>query len=153
MTLAFGRRGTLLIAILTCMACGSEPDPRLQPDEVLRGELGLGLEDRVHRVVLRGAGGESAEPSLLSLTPEAYVEFVTADWLIHEVIFEVDNLTPAQRSFLESTDQVASPPLLHRDSRYVLTFIGAPPGRYPYRLEGNGRPGLGTLIVTDGDVP
>jgi len=153
LTFAFGRRFALLLAMLGCAVSEDVPDPLLQPDEVLRGELGLASSDRVHRVVLAGSGGESAEPALVSVAPEWYVEFVTADWLVHEVIFEVDSLTPAQRLFLEGTDQVASPPLAHRDSRYVLAFEGAPPGRYPYRLEGNGRPGSGAIVVTDEELP
>jgi plastocyanin len=83
----------------------------------------------------------------ISIEPGSYVEFVTTDWLIHEVIFEADSVTRAQWSFLESTDQTASPPLINRESRYVLTFEGAPSGRYPYLIEGNGPAGRGLIIV------
>jgi len=77
---------------------------------------------------------------------------VTTDWLIHEVIFEADSVDTEQWSFLERTDQTASPPLIERDTRYVLTFEGAPPGRYPYLLEGNGASGRGVIIVTRPEV-
>jgi len=130
-------------------ACQVPPqDTSLQPDAVLRAELGLTLEDRVHRVRLTGGGAEQADPPLVAIEPGAYVEFVTTDWLIHEVIFEVDSLSAEQHDFLRRTDQLESPPLLERDSRYVLAFEGAPRGRYAYRLEGNGRPGRGAIVVT-----
>lgn len=128
-------------------ACAPEPDPALQPDQVLQAELGLTLEDRVYRVALTGGPVERAEPAALSVEPGAYVEFVTTDWLIHEVLFETDSLGALQRAFLERTDQVESPPLLERESRYVLSFVDAPPGRYTYLLEGNGRPARGVIVV------
>ena len=96
---------------------------------------------------------ERADPELVSVENGAYVEFVSTDWLIHEVIFETDSLSAEQRAFLERTDQVASPPLVERDSRYVLLFDDAPPGRYPYRLEGNGRSGRGIIEVGSSRAP
>jgi plastocyanin len=136
-------------AVLVFLAarCAAEPDPTLQPDSLLQAELGLTLEDRVFRVSVTGGERERAEPAALSIEPGAYVEFLTTDWLVHEIIFDADSLGAAQRSFLESTDQVASPPLIEQASRYVLSFVGAPPGRYAYRLEGNGRPGRGVIVV------
>jgi plastocyanin len=128
-------------------ACAPEPDPTLQPDAVLQAELGLTLEDRVYRVAISGGQVERAEPAAISIEAGAYVEFVTTDWLIHEILFEADSLGAAQRDFLERTDQVASPPLIDRESRYVLSFVDAPPGRYAYRLEGNGRPARGVIVV------
>ena len=56
-------------------------------------------------------------------------------------------MSAAARTFLEETMQVASPPLLQRDARFVLTFADAPPGRYPYRLEGNREEGRGVIVV------
>ena len=103
----------------------------------------------MHRVSLTGGGTETAEPDSLIIQPGAYVEFVTADWLIHEVIFDPAQLTPDQWSFLESSNQAESPPLLELGSRYVLAFEGAPTGRYPFRIEGNGNPGQGVIVVAD----
>jgi hypothetical protein len=51
----------------------------------------------------------------------------------------------------ERTDQVASPPLLRLDSRYVVDFEGGPPGRYPYLLEGSGAAGRGVVVVEVGN--
>ena len=135
------------VSALLLLSCGA--DPKLQPDEVLQSELGLTLRDRVHRITLTGGEAERAEPVAVSVAPGAYVEFITADWFVHEVIFTADSLGAEQRAFLERTDQVASPPLVHRDSRYVLAFEGAPAGRYPYTIEGNGRAGRGVIVVGD----
>ena len=135
------------MAALAMAGCREPADTRLQPDALLQADLGLTLVDRVHSVRLVGGDVERADPALMSVEPGSYVEFVTTDWLIHEVIFESDSLTSDQLAVLERTDQVASPPLVERDSRYVLAFAGAPLGRYPYRLEGNGRAGRGAIVV------
>jgi len=133
--------------MLAVVACGA--DPELQPDEVLRVELGMTDRDEIHRVLVTGGEIERSEPAEATVPPGAFVEFVTGDWLIHEVIFELDSLGTAARAFLERTDQTSSPPLIQRDSRFVVSFEDAPEGRYPYRLEGNGRPSRGAVVVSD----
>lgn len=138
-------------ACLLTVGCG-QPDPSLQADETLRTELGLTARDQIHRVTLTGGEVERADPAAVSIEAGAHVEFVTADWLIHEVVFEPDSVGASGWAFLARTDQTASPPLIDRDSRYVLSFEEAPPGRYPYRLEGNGAPGRGVIIVTEPEV-
>jgi plastocyanin len=135
--------------LLLVASCEPLPDPQTQPDEVLQAELGLTPDDRVYRVMLTGGPTERADPVAISIEPGSYVEFVTTDWLIHEVIFEAESLAGEQWSFLERTDQIASPPLINRESRYVLSFEGAPLGRYPYSIEGNGGTGSGVIIVAD----
>jgi plastocyanin len=148
--LSVGRRLGAVLALLVShtSACAPEPDPTYQPDAVLQTELGLTPEDRVYRVALTGGDAERADPAALSIEPGAFVEFVTTDWLVHEVIFEADSLGLEQRTFLVGTDQVASPPLVDKGSRYVLSFADAPPGRYVYRLEGNGRSGRGVIMLS-----
>ena len=134
-------------AVLFVTGCRSEPDLTLRPDSVLQAELGLTEEDRVYRVALTGGEVERAEPAALSIETGAYVEFVTNDWLVHEILFDSAALTPSQRGFLERTDQMFSPPMIDRGTRYVLSFVDAPPGRYTYRLEGNGLTSRGTIVV------
>jgi len=144
-----GLRSLILGAVLLlAVSCEPLPDPDTAPDEVLQAELGLTMADHVHRVTLAGGEGERADPMAISVEPGSFVEFVTTDWLIHEVIFDADSLEGNLWAFLERTDQTASPPLINRDSRYVLSFDGAPPGRYPYLLEGNAGSGRGVIIVT-----
>ncbi len=133
--------------LLLSAACRSEPDLTLQPDSVLQTVLGLTSHDRVYRVAVTGGEVERAEPAALSIEPGAYVEFMSTDWLVHEILFDTTSLTPEQRGFLRKTDQLHSPPLIDRGSRYVLSFVDAPPGRYAFRLEGNGRASMGAIVV------
>ncbi len=141
----------MLLSVLSVAGC-QPADPSLQPDEMLQAELGLTPRDVVHRVSLTGGETERADPAAVSIAPGAHVEFVTRDWLIHEVIFERDSVASAAWAFLERTDQTASPPLIDRDTRFVLSFEGAPPGRYPFRLEGNAAPGRGVIIVREPEI-
>ena len=122
-------------------------DPELLPDERLRAELGLTDADRVHTIELRTGVGEQAAPDSLEVYPSDLVQFVSTDWMVHEVAFPIDALGPAQRDFLERTGQLASPPLLQQDARFVLSFRDAPAGRYPFRLQGNRASGDGVVIV------
>ena len=142
-------RALLTVLLATCLTSCSG-DPGLHPDDVLRLELGLGDRDQVHRVVISGGDRERADPMETVIALGSYVEFVTADWLVHEIIFELDSLSIAARNFLERTDQVASPPLISQDSRYVVYFANGPPGRYPFVLEGKGAPGRGVVVVEAG---
>jgi len=132
---------------LALSACVGKSDPALRPDSVLRAELGLTDRDRVHRVAISGGAKEALSTALVEVTPGAWLEFVTLDWWVHEVRFDVDSLAPEPRAFLERTDQMASPPLVNRDQRYVLSFAGAPEGRYPFVVEGNGAPARGVVVV------
>jgi hypothetical protein len=151
------RRAAAAAVVLAVAACRAElqpePDTSLQPDSVLIAQLGLALTDRVHRIRVSGGEVERADPLETHIQPGAYVEFRSIDWLVHEIIFEADSLSAEQWEFLERTDQVASPPLIDRGSRYVLAFLSAPLGRYPYTLEGNGRPGRGVIVVGAPSTP
>jgi len=138
----------LFVTLLALGACEPPPDPDTLPDEVLQAELGLTATDRVHRVTIAGGEAEHADPVVISIEPGSHVEFITTDWLIHEVLFEEDSLAGERWRFLVDKDQTSSPPLIDKESRYLLSFVGAPPGRYPYRIEGNGGPGRGVIIVT-----
>lgn len=134
-------------ALLLGAGCGSGVPDDLQPDQTLREELGLGDDDEVHRLTLTSGAREEVQPDSVALPPGAWAEFVSGDWRAHEVRFEVEDMGPDQRSFLESTDQVASPPLVDRDDRFVLSFAEAPAGRYPFVVEGNGAPTRGVVVV------
>ena len=145
-----GRRGAFGVALLLALgACEPPPDPDLLPDERLRTELGLTERDRVHTVAVRTGVAERSDPASLEVLVGDLVQFVSIDWMVHEVHFELDSVSAPARTFLEETMQVGSPPLLQRDARFVLTFAGAPPGRYPYRLEGNREEGRGVIVVVE----
>lgn len=99
-------------------------------------------------MTITGGEAEVAEPALDSIVPGAWVQFRSGDWRVHEVVFELDSLSAGARAFLVESGQSASPPLLQLDARFLVSFEGAPPGRYPYRLEGNTRPGGGAIVVS-----
>lgn len=129
-------------------ACREEgPPPAFPPDSVLRTELGLTDADEVHRVSVTGGERETVDPREVRVPPGAWVEFVTTDWRVHQVRFESDSLDAARLAFLVESDQVDSPPLLDRDARFVVSFAGAPEGRYPYVVEGNGAATHGVVVV------
>lgn len=132
--------------LLVAGAC-EEAHPELMPDAILQDQLGLTAGDRVHTIRVSADVGERADPMRISVRPGDYVQFVSADWLVHEVSFCLDSLAPPARDFLTRTQQAASPPLLELDARFVVSFEGAPAGRYPYRLVGNRAPGQGVVVV------
>jgi plastocyanin len=117
------------------------------PDEVLQTELGLTPDDRVHTIRISTDTAERADPASVTVEPGDYVQFVTADHFVHEVAFALDSLSVPGRAFLERTEQGASPPLLEIDQRFVVSFTGAPEGRYPYSLAGNRADGAGEVVV------
>lgn len=127
---------------------GCEPvDPTLRPDAQLISELGLSERDRVHTVSLTAEADERADPDSITVQIGDYLQFVSSDWLIHEVRFDSAEMNDRTRSFMIVTDQMRSPPLLQRGARYVLSFVDAPDGAYPFRLEGNRGPGRGVIMV------
>jgi len=134
----------LLIGTIT----GCEPmDPALRPDAQLMSELGLSDRDRVHSVSLTSDGYERAQPDSVVVRPGDFLQFVSADWLVHEVHFDSARMDQDTRSFLVLTEQMHAPPLLHLGARFVVSFRDAPPGAYPFRLEGNRGPGGGVIVV------
>lgn len=140
-------RGGYCVLAALMVACG--PDPELRPDERLQEELGISPRDEVHRITLTGGAEESVAPAEVVIPPDAWVEFVTADSWVHEVRFELDSLSPGALEFLTTTDQLASPPMVDPDSRFLVSLHDAPTGRYPFLVEGNGAPGRGAVVVRE----
>ncbi|MCG6955221.1 MAG: hypothetical protein LJF04_04440 [Gemmatimonadetes bacterium] len=138
----------MTLAVAVSVGCGRDvPPPENQPDTLLRRELGLTDQDEVHRVTLAGGASEVLDPAETMLPPGAWVEFVTADGRIHEVSFEADSLGAEALAFMQRTDQMSSPPLVNLGQRFVVSFRDAPEGRYPFRVEGNGGPARGVVVV------
>jgi hypothetical protein len=112
--------------------------------------LDVSARSEVHRISITGGQEESAVPREVSVPEGALVEFVTTDSWVHEVWFELDSLSLEAREFLVQSDQVASPPMVNPDSRFVISLDGAPSGRYPFRVEGSGAPTQGAVVVSSG---
>jgi plastocyanin len=139
----------LVVGSSTLTGCEAREAPNLNPpDSLLRDSLGLTEDDHVHRVVLASQNGsESVQPTEVSIEPGHYVEFFTQDRRVRMVSFPLAGLTPAQAEFLRSTGQDRSPPLVEIESRYLVSFQDAPPGRYPFLVEGNERSIPGVITV------
>jgi len=140
-------RATVTTLLPLIMLACSDPDPELVPDAVLQATLGLDVDQRVHTIAVTTGVNERSDPDSLAVLPGDFVEFVSTDWFVHEVRFDVDALEADARDFLARTEQLASPPLLQRDARFVVSFEGAPVGRYPYVLVGNRGSGGGEVVV------
>lgn len=139
----------LSLGTVTGGACAvEEPDPADPPDTELAEALDLTGNERVHRVTLGGRGAEEhVVPGRLRILAGDLVQFVALDHRVHTVTFRGDSLTGARADFLEETGQRASPPLLDPGTRFVVTFAGAPPGPYPFVVEGNGPSVAGEILV------
>lgn len=140
----------VLCALLCVLAASCDAPPELQPDRVLRDSLGLTSRDRVHTVSLQAREGrEAVQPRITTVRVGDRISFRVDDGLVHLVRFPGDSLSADARRWLEAGHQLASPPLLARGARWVVDFHDAPPGRYPFVMEGNGDPGNGAVVVEE----
>jgi plastocyanin len=71
------------------------------------------------------------EPDNLTAAPGDYVRFTTGDSRTHAIVFEV--AAGASRTFLESTGQLRSPPLVNNGASWVIALDKAPVGTYVFR--------------------
>jgi plastocyanin len=144
------RWGVVPLFLLVGLAACERSDPELRPAQVLQDSLNLGDGDRVHSVRLsRVDQRESPEPASVEVREGDYVEFVSADRGVHAVSFTLDSLSAAAAQFLRVSGQEGSPPLVVPGARFVVLFAGAPPGRYPFVVVGNGTEALGAVVVID----
>lgn len=136
----------LVCCLLAFAACQpSESD--LPPDRRLQSQLGLDPRDRVHQVVVSASATGVPEPRETVVLVGDYLQFVMADSWVHELSFESDSLSAEALAFMNGLDQLASPPMVSRGSRFVVSFVDAPEGRYPFRVEGGHAPAHGAIVV------
>jgi plastocyanin len=81
--------------------------------------------------VLTDAQSRDFEPAQLQVAPGDYVRFTTGDSRTHAIVFEV--AASEIRTFLESTGQLASPPLVTKGASWVIALDKAPIGTYVFR--------------------
>ena len=137
----------LLLALAACSPQGGTAD-EAGIDTTLRDSLGIDLDRIVERVTLGGARArEHVFPLTLLVEPGTVVEFYTVDRRVHSITFIEDSLALSARTFLGDMGQLSSPPLVEQGSRFVVDFMAAPPGRYPYLSHGHGEPARGVIIV------
>ena len=145
------RQGVVLLSLLTGLAVACErSDPRLRPEQVLKDSLSLGDDDRVHRVRLsRLDQRENLDPASVEVREGDYVDFVSADRGVHAISFALDSLSSVAAQFLRASGQESSPPLVLPGARFVVLFAGAPTGRYPFVVVGNGTEAHGAVVVRE----
>lgn len=144
--------GAGLLRLLTlAVVFGGCQGPGLGGDDSVAEEaraLGLPSGAQLHRVTLGGRGSEEhAVPTRILASPGDGIEFLTVDHRVHTLNFVADSLTDEVHAFLESTAQMASPPLVSRGSRFILRLQNAPIGRYLYVSEGHGGVARGVIDV------
>ena len=138
---------TIFLGLMALGCQGVSADPEALSAEEARA-LGLPEGTRLHRITLGGRGAqEHAVPTLTQASPGDAVEFRTADHRVHTLSFLEDSLSVGIRDFLRSTGQMASPPLVSRGTRFILSLQNAPLGRYPYISEGHGGEARGVIEV------
>lgn len=135
--------GFLLLSSVGC----EQVNPALRPDLQLIEELGLSRTDRVHTVRLTVADQELAYPDSLLVQEGDYIQFVSDDWFLHEVRFDSTAMSKHAWEFMVLNNQASSPPLLQHGARFLISFVDASPGVYPFLLEGNREPGSGVIVV------
>jgi hypothetical protein len=136
--------------VLGAAAYGCDAPPELQPDQLLQDSLGLGPVDRVYTVELRHRrGDEVPTPDSLAMDRAGWVDFRTLDGWPRRVYFLTDSLPPGGAAFLDSLGTAVSPPFVSRGTRWPISFQGAPPGVYPYRVESGGGEGRGVVVVPE----
>jgi plastocyanin len=101
---------------------------------------------RVATVRIDRTKRDEFEPGNTTVRVSDVVRFISSDAGSHAVAFDGDAMSPDARAFLERTGQLRSPPLLTAESRWVMSFEGAPPGDYPFRCPTHGV--RGTITVT-----
>jgi plastocyanin len=128
---------------------GCEPPPP-PSDPELRQELGIDDSVPIHQILLSGRGDRTRVlPAHLQIRSGDVVQFRVMDGRVHRVRFVTEELSSESRAFIEETGQTAPPPLVERDARLVLTFVGAPAGNYPFVVEGFGDPVVGGIRVVE----
>lgn len=135
----------VVVAGLLLTACSEGRDER----PAARALLGLDPSVPVHLVSVAGWGGrEQAVPDTVIIEEGAAVVFQVADFRVHTVSFPLDGLSPPRADFIRTASGSSSPPLAERGSRYLVLFSRAPPGTYPFRVDGFGEPASGAVVVT-----
>ena len=137
-----GLRRLLLLSLvgvgaLAPWAC-REPEPAgSELDPLLRDSLpdAVGARMRVVEIGF-GPGGEKVAPDSVELLPGEQVDFHTLDGSPRVARFRVMGLDEAQYRFLTEGSGLSSPPLVAANTHWVVDFAQAPPGRYPFEVEG-----------------
>jgi plastocyanin len=127
------RAGVLLSALcIVASACEAPALPGGGPELQLEdASVRLPRGATVHTVEL-GAAARGFQPQQVAARPGDALRFTVMDAMLHDIAFDAPALPPDARTFLETTGQLRSPPLVVRGATWVVSLEDAPPGRYPF---------------------
>ena len=146
-----GCAGTFFFCILVG-AFGCDRAGRPEPVQlVINGDtITLPEGTRVFDIEASAPGGSgSLRPSNVEVSVGDVVRFIATDGQPHAFVFEPDSSAGALSAFLETSGQMRSPPLVSRDSRWIVSLEGAPTGTYPFRCLTHNARGL-LMVVARG---
>ena len=122
-------------AFLTLFACDNAPfvgDKKDRTLELANDTIDVPQGSDLHDVaVTTNAERKDFEPPQVQAKPGDFLRFTTGDSRTHAIVFEVADA--GIRSFLESSGQLRSPPLVTNGASWVIALKGAPPGTYNFR--------------------
>lgn len=124
---------------------GEETD--LGPRVLQLDSARVDLPDSIRQLVVRLDRSTAAdfEPANAALRTGDIVRFEAGDAGGHAIAFDGELLAPEARSWLEATGQLRSPPLVNAGNAWVITFVNAPPGEYPFGCVTHGARGVLTV--------
>lgn len=133
-----------LLLLAGVPGCLGDPPPPTDPE--LAEALGLAPSTPIYTIHLADRSGRvGVFPATLEVEGEAVVQFRTRDARVYGVRFLLAEMSSATRDFLSEGGQGSSPPLVEEGARFVVSLQGAPEGRYPFIIEGQGDPGQGEI--------
>ena len=120
---------------MTLLACDNAPfvgDKKDRTLELAADTIDVPQGSDLHDVaVTTNAQRKDFEPPQVQAKPGDFLRFTTGDSRTHAIVFEVTDANA--RSFLESSGQLRSPPLVTNGASWVIALKGAPPGTYNFR--------------------
>jgi hypothetical protein len=142
----WGRRAAVAMFLLASGACGTDFPPPSDPE--LAEALGLPHRTPIYRFDLADRqGAVGLFPAEWEISEGGVVQFVTRDPRVYSIHFDRAAMSAEAWQFMEASGQESSPPLTREGARFVLSFENAPPGAYPFRVEGQSEAARGEIRV------
>lgn len=122
----------LLLGPLACDDVVPDRPAELELDDGRTVELPAGAQIHAVRVGQGPSGAEQFIPDTVRARPGDVVRFIAGDGASHAVVFQENLLSPDARSYLESTGRLRGPPLVARETSWIVGLEEAPGGVYPF---------------------
>ena len=137
------------VLLIVAAACDRAPligDKKDRTLELAGDTIDVPAGVELHDVqVLTTPESKDFEPAQVEAAPGDYLRFTTRDSRTHAIVFDV--AAPQLRTFLESSGQLRSPPLVSNGASWVLALKGAPAGTYAFRCLMHGDTGQLTVAA------